>query len=104
MTSPIRPLFVQLTDFGDKEPAEYTLREAIEWYKRCVRGAQDSGVPTVLESNLLNEQWVVLVTAIARGQGVPTGSLSYFLAEMANTEMHLLDIAKEEAEAAGVST
>jgi len=104
MTAPIRPLFAQLTDFGSKEPAEYSLREAIEWYKRCVKGARDSGVPTALESNLLNEQWVVLVKAIAERQGVPTGSLSYFLAELAKTEMHLLEIAQEEAEAAGVST
>lgn len=70
------------------EPEEYTLRECLEWWKRCV--ALLEGVTlSRLETKELNARWVHLCNAVAEREGVPTGSLSYFLGELAQAELQL---------------
>ena len=100
MTAPIRSMIHALTEFP-KEPAEMTLREALEWHKRAVRTLTGE-VLRPLEHKELNERWVHLIGVLAEREGVPTGSLSYFLGELAQAEMNLADIADAEAKAAGV--
>lgn len=80
------------------EPEKFTIREAIEWWKRCVRASENLGQATSMEIRYMNERWVGLVAAIAEREGVPTGSLSYFMGELATAEMRALHLAKEAAE------
>jgi hypothetical protein len=53
-----------------------------------------------LESKYLNERWAHLVSLIAEREGVPTGSLSYYLGELAQAEMSLAETAEIESTAA----
>jgi hypothetical protein len=87
-------------DFPWPEPGEITLREATEWFKQFVRGSEPLGMLTNLEHKYANERWAVLIKAIADVQGIPSGMLSYFLGELAQTEMQLAATANAEAEAA----
>jgi hypothetical protein len=99
MTPPIRGTIHTLTEFP-KEAAELTLREALEWWKRCIKHLQNDTPLTPLENKYLNERWAFLVNAVAEREGVPTGSLSYYLAELATAEIRLAEEAALEAEAA----
>jgi hypothetical protein len=98
MTPPIRPALFALTAYDDKKP--WTMREIAEWWKTCVKGAEPLGQLTALETKHLNERWVYLVKLKAEQEGVPTGLLSYFIGELAQTEMQLAETAALEAEAA----
>lgn len=92
----VRPEVVAATDYKGK-PSEYTLREAVEWYKRCVR----LGIaPTKSEEDLLNSRWQVLVQAVADRESMPGGYLSYMLAELAQMELRMGEVASTESEAA----
>jgi hypothetical protein len=98
MTPPIRPKIYTLTEFP-KEPEEMTLRDALQWFKRCVLdGDLDTARP--LEAKYLNERWAFLVGKVAEREGVPTGSLSYYLGELAQAEIDLAETAEIEASAA----
>lgn len=99
MAQPIRPRVYALTEF-EKEPEQMTLRDCLEWYKGVIRGVE--GIIRGLESKYLNERWAFLVDAVAKREGVPTGSLSYYLAELAQAELDLQAVGQAEAEAAGV--
>lgn len=96
MTAPIRPEIFSLVDF--QEPEKMTLRQATEWYKALVRA--ELGVLTALERQYMNERWAVLVTAIAKREGVPAGHISYWLSELVQVENRLLETATGEAAAA----
>jgi len=98
MSPPIRPAIHALVDFDD--PRKMTLREATEWFKQCVRGAEPLGMLTALEHKYMNERWSVLCKALADEQGIPSGMLSYFLGELAQTEIRLGETAATELEAA----
>ena len=96
MTAPIRATIHALTQF-DKEPGEMTLRDCLQWWKRTVvvlEGQTLSG----METKELNGRWAFLCNAVAEREGVPTGSISYFLGELAQAELALK--AAGEAEAA----
>jgi len=93
-TLTVRPKIHVLTDYA-KDPSLYTHREAMEWWKNCIKGIGGDAVTTA-ESNILNSRWAVLVTAIADREGVPPGYLSYSLGEMAQTEMRLGEVASAE--------
>ena len=96
MTPPIRPAIYVLVDFV-KEPAEMTLREATEWFKQSVRGASPLGQLTAMEHNYMNQRWAELCKQLAVAQGIPAGMLSYFLGELAQTEIRLAETATLEA-------
>jgi hypothetical protein len=86
MSLPVRTSFHIATDYGDKPPREYTLREALEWYKR-VADTVEKGMPvSPLEQRLTDEAWVALVAEIAEREGILPGPLSYFLGELALKE------------------
>lgn len=99
MTPPIRPGIFELTRF-DPEPEEMTIRQAVDWFKKVARGGEKFGVLTQLEQNHINGQYGVLCKELAKAQEVPAGMLSYFVGELAQTEMQLFDVAQEEALAA----
>lgn len=104
MTPPIREVYFTVTAF-DRPKEEYTLRQALEWYKNTIRViASQQLVTTALETKYLNEQWVVLVTAIADREGVPPGSLSYYLHGIAEAEYAALAAAELEYEQATGAT
>jgi hypothetical protein len=95
MTAPIRPEVHALTAFP-KEAKTMTLREALEWHKRAVRSL--SGVDVrPMETKELNSRWAYLCNEIAEREGVPTGSLSYYLGELAQAEVNLKETAELEA-------
>ena len=94
--NPIRPEVHTLVDF--ESPETMTLRQAPEWYKRLVRA--ELGVPTAMERQYMNERWAILVTAIAKREGVPAGHISYWLSELVEVENRLLTTATGEAAAA----
>jgi hypothetical protein len=98
MTAPIRAKVHALVEFP-KEPAEMTLREGLEWFKKSVREL-DGEMLRPLEQKYLNERWALLVDGIAKREGVPTGSLSYYLGEMAHAEIGLAEVGEAESQAA----
>lgn len=96
MSPPIRPILFTLTDRTEID----TLRAAVEWYKSVVHGAQPLGTLTAMETKYVNEQWAEVCKEIARAQGVPAGSVSYWLNELAVNELRLAETALDEAAAA----
>lgn len=103
MTPPIRPGIFELTRF-DVEPEDMMLRQAVDWFKKVTRGSAQYGVLTPLEEKHVNGQYGVLATRMAATQQVPAGMLSYFVGELAQTELTLMDVAEDEAAAAGEYT
>lgn len=99
MTTPIRSSIFVLAKLPDK-PEETTIREAIEWFKRAVRGTNDA--LSGMEYKELNGAWAHLAEAIAKREDIPSGSLSYFMGELAQTEMRLTETVEDEANAAGI--
>ena len=97
MVQPIRTDIFSAGDF--KDPEKFTLRQAIEWFKRGVRPFQGTTL-TKMEHDYLNSRWAVLCDAIATREGIPTGFLSYFLGELAQTEMRLAEEGELESNAA----
>lgn len=96
MTPPIRPILFTLTE-RDKI---VTLRDAVEWYKKVVRGANPLGDLTAMEQKYVNGEWAQVIKELAEVQGVPSGMLSYWLNELSVNEIQLADTALEEATAA----
>ncbi len=97
---PIRPKIHALTQI-DKDEDSLTLRDLMEWYKKSVRAMSGDSLSQE-EFNELNKRWVGLCEVVAKREDVPTGSLSYFLGELANAEIKLVETASREAEAAGI--
>jgi len=97
MTQPIRTPYHVATDYGDKPLIEWTLREALEYYKKGIKLVQDMP-PAPLEARLMDESWVGICAVLAEREGIIVGPLSYFLGELALTEMRLQDVAEEELE------
>jgi hypothetical protein len=87
MTSPIRALVHTITEFP-KDPEVMTLRDCLEWWKRAVATLEGTSLSS-METKELNERWAFLCNAVAGREGVPTGSVSYFLGELAQAEMQL---------------
>ncbi len=87
MTAPIRATIHALTVFS-KEPGEMTLRDCLQWWKRAVETLEGTTLSS-MEEKELNERWAFLCNAVAGREGVPTGSISYFLGELAQAEMTL---------------
>jgi len=103
MTPPIRPGIFEVTRF-EVEPEEMKLRDAVDWFKKVTRGSETYGVLTPLEQNHINGQYGVMCKGVAKTQGVPAGMLSYFVGELAQTELKLMDVATEEAAVAQAYT
>ncbi len=99
MTTPIRQSIFVLTEFS-KEPEDMTIRDAIEWFKRAARAPV--GDLSGMEVKELDSTWGHLSNTIAKREGIPSGSLSYFMGELAQTEMRLSETVAEEAQAAGI--
>jgi len=99
MTPPIRPAVHILVDLPE-DPGTMTLRAAVEWWKNCIKGMKPLGMLTALEEKYMNQRWAGLVSAIAEVQKVPAGMLSYFLGELAQTELSLAETAATELNAA----
>ena len=99
MTPPIRPAVHALVDFSG-EPETMTMRQAVEWWKSCVRAAEPLGQLTAMEERYMNTRWGVLIQAIATREQLPAGMLSYFLGELAQTEIKLKEVAEAELGAA----
>jgi len=95
---PIRGTVHAVVDF--KDPEKMTLRQGLEWYKNVIRVLREWGTPTAMETRYIDQRWVTLVAAIAEREGVPTGTLSYFLGETANAEVQAADVAALESERA----
>lgn len=99
MTPPIRPAVHALVEFS-AEPEQMSLRDAIEWWKSCVRAAEPLGQLTAQEEKYMNQRWGVLINAVAKREKLPAGMLSYFLGETAQTEIRLKEVAEDELHAA----
>jgi len=99
MTTPIRQSVFVLAELPE-EPEQMTIREAIEWFKRAA-GA-NIGELSGMEYKELNAVWGHLCNRMAEREGIPSGSLSYFMGELAQTEMRLAETVAEEAKAAGI--
>jgi len=99
MTPPIRPAVHALVEFS-AEPGAMSLRDAIEWWKGCVRAAEPLGMLTAQEEKYMNQRWGVLIGEIAKREHLPVGMLSYFLGETAQTEIKLKEVAEDEYKAA----
>jgi hypothetical protein len=91
---PIRADIHTAVEYPEK-PVNMTLREAIEWWKECVRAGQAIGSVNVMEEKYLNERWAGLVEELAHREKVPVGALSYFLGELAQAEMRAIEVAQE---------
>lgn len=96
MTPPMRPILFSLTERGEIK----TLRDAVEWYKKVYKGTEPLGDLTKLELNYVNGQWGEVIKELSEAQGVPGGMLSYWLDELARTEVQLTRAAQDESEAA----
>ena len=96
MTLPVRTPFHVATDYGDIEPQDYTLRQAMEYYKRGIECVIKYQPPSPLEQRLVDEAWVALVAEIAEREGILPGPLSYFLGEYALSERNLQAVAEDE--------
>lgn len=98
MTPPIRQTVLVATGYDTEK--DYTLREAIEWYKDAMGGLESLGPLTPMEVSHMNKGWIGLISRIASREGVPAGSLSFFLSELAVAEINLRETAAQEAEQA----
>ncbi len=96
MTSPIRALVHTVSAFTKPE-AEYTLRECIQWWKRAMQTLEGVALSS-MEQKELNQRWAHLCGAVAGREGVPTGSVSYFLGELAQAELALKAVGDVEAQ------
>lgn len=85
-----------------KEGEQWTLREAVEWYKNTVRGLEDIGPLTAMEVAYLDKSWIAICQAIGEQQGINAGSLSFFLHEIGMAEINLLETVQAEAKNAGL--
>ena len=99
MTAPIRQSIFVLAELPE-EPEKMTIREAMEWFKRAAQAPV--GELSAMEVKELNAVWGHLSNKIAEREGIPSGSLSYFMGELAQTEMRLTDTVAAEASAAGI--
>ncbi len=99
MTTPIRQSIFVLAELPE-EPENMTIREAIEWFKRAAKApvTELNG----MEIKELNGVWGHLCSRLAEREGIPSGSLSYFMGELAQTEMHLAETATREANEGGI--
>ncbi len=96
MTAPIRALVHAITELP-KEPGEMTLRDCLQWWKRAVETLEGAALSS-METKELDQTWAFLCNAVAEREGVPTGSISYFLGELAQAEMALKVSGDLEAE------
>ena len=101
LTPPIRET-VHIAAGWDQNK-DYTLREAIEWYKSAMIDLKTLGPLTSMEMAYINKSWVELAFKMADREGVPSGSLAYYLAELANTEINLSEQANLDSETAGLT-
>lgn len=95
MTPPIRTDILVLTKFSG-EPGDMTLRQMVDWFKRVIDGTEPLGMLTKLEHDYINEQYGLLCKEVAKAQGIPSGMLSYFVGELAQTELRLRNVAATE--------
>ncbi len=95
MTSPIRATIHALVEYP-KEPGEMTLRDCLQWWKRAVETLEGVALSS-MEQKELDTCWAFLCNAVAEREGVPTGSMSYFLGELARAEMTLKATGDAEA-------
>lgn len=88
----------------DKPASEFSLREAVEWYKTLIRQVErlELGGLSAQEEQQINTSWMHLVNEVAEREGLPAGFLSYMLATLAQSEIQLADTAMQEAEGAGL--
>ena len=93
----MRPALATITQFT-KPVAEYTLREATEWWKSCVKNVDQilGSTPTARELGHINEQWAVLIQAVAEREGVGAGLIAYIVHETAELEFRLAQTAAAE--------
>ncbi len=73
------------------------MRDGIEWYKRVIRGVSPFGDLTTQEQEYMNVAWGDISVHLANMQGIPAGVVSYMLAELAVSEIAMLEFAEEEA-------
>ncbi len=92
---PLRPGILASTEVHLEEIK--IMRDGIEWYKRTIRGISPFGDLTVQEQDYMNESWAEISTHLAELQGLPAGVVSYMLAELAVSEIAMLEFAEEEA-------
>lgn len=97
MTAPIRESVHVLTEFP-KEAEEMTLRDCLQWWKRAVNTLEGMTL-SAMEHRELNQRWAFLCEAVAKREDIPSGSLSYFLGELATAELSLKEAGDAEAAA-----
>lgn len=98
MTQPIRPIVIAATDLP-KPVAEYTLRDAVDWWKSIAENTE-IGFPNELEQKSLNTTFLGILKAIEDREGISSGYLGWFLSEVAQAELKLLETATDESQAA----
>lgn len=91
---PIRGEVHAVTEFG-MEVEDMILRDAVEWYKKAFAVLRALPAPTSMEVKYINQRWVHLVDTIAKREKVPTGSLSYYLGELAQAEGRVVELLDE---------
>ncbi len=98
MTQPIRPIVIAVMDLP-KPTDEYTLRDAVDWWKGVAQN-EAIGFPNELEQKALNAAFREILQAIEDREGVGSGYLGWFLSEVAQAELKLLETATDESQAA----
>lgn len=82
--SPMRPTLV---DAAEVTQDDYTIREAIEWFKKVYSTAQAVEIVAEQEGDYFDKQFGLVAERTAKDQGLPTGPLGQFIASVAVQEI-----------------
>ena len=77
------------------DPDPLTLRSAVEWFKTQLKSPYTP--LTVAEREYIDGRWGSIVNKLSEEHQLPLGWLSYQLSELAQAEMAMLEVAKQEA-------
>lgn len=76
----------EVIGIASKINANYTIRQAIDWYKKVYRNIQDNDPIADVEGEFINTQFGVVIRRTAKGQKLPLGPLGQFVASVAIAE------------------
>lgn len=96
MTQPVRTPIALAVEYGEVPPDLWTLRQALEFFKRGLACGEKYAPLNPLEAKLMDQSWAALCHHIAEREDIPAGPLSYFLGELALAEKNLAEVGEDE--------
>lgn len=90
----MQPMRPELRDATEVREDDYTIREAIEWFKVAYLAGKEFDVLAELESEYMNKQFGEIVRRTERKQKLPHGPLGQFISSVAIQEL-MKEIADE---------